>query len=34
MNTQHLDSRPWRTALGFAMSLGLIALSFWLSSMP
>ena len=34
MNTQHLDSRPWRTAFAYAMSLGMIALSFWLSSMP
>ena len=34
MKSQPLDSRPWRTAFEFVMIFGLIALSFWLSSMP
>ena len=34
MKTQQLDSRRWRTAFGYGMSLAMIALSFWLSSMP
>jgi hypothetical protein len=34
MKSQHLNARPWRTAFGFLMSFGMIALSYWLSSLP
>jgi len=32
MNSQHLNPRPFRSAFELFMSIGLIALSFWLSS--